>query len=65
MFGYTLRKRPIHIFAETTQNVGWIRPQFVVYNNTVAGLRARLHTELCHYSQEGTTSTGVSVSVHR
>jgi hypothetical protein len=33
MLGYTLRKHPIHTFAETTQNEGWIRPQFVVYNH--------------------------------
>jgi hypothetical protein len=33
MSGYTLRKRPINIYAEATQNIGWIRLQFVVYNN--------------------------------
>jgi hypothetical protein len=38
---------PIHIFAETTQNIGWIRPEFVVQSMSVVGLIARLHTEFC------------------
>jgi hypothetical protein len=46
MFGYTLRKRPIHIFAETTQNIGWIRPEFVLCNNGSGWVdsASRLHT---------------------